>query len=237
MALIDVREDHEVNRDGTPLFPDHGYIPGAMHMSKGVIERDIERAIPNLDTSIIVYCSDGVRSAMVIQSLKKLGYTNVSSLKNGSQGWIAAGYSMEENSPIIEPTQIHKDHSVGFLKLTSDAKSEIQQITAVELKEKLDHHNEITLIDVREDHEWEAPLSLGGGHIPGAIHISRGMIDQDIAKKAPDLHTSIVVYCSGGFRGALVAQSLQKMGYTNVKSLEGGSRGWIAAGYQPLLEE
>ena len=118
-----------------------------------------------------------------------------------------------------------KQHSPGFLKLVTEAKSKIHEITPAQLKEKLDRHEQFHLIDVREESEWAS------GHIPRAIHLSKGIIERDIEKKFPDLNTPLVVYCSGGFRCALVAESLQKMGYTSVSSLESGSQGWIDEGY------
>ncbi len=118
-----------------------------------------------------------------------------------------------------------KQHSPGFLKLVTEAKKKIHEITPIQLKEKLDRHEPFQLIDVREGSEWTA------GHIPTAIPLSKGIIERDIEKKIPDLTTPLVVYCSGGFRCALVAESLQKMGYTDVSSLETGSQGWINAGY------
>ena len=119
-----------------------------------------------------------------------------------------------------------KHHSPGFLKLVSEAKKKIHEITPAQLKEKLDQHELLQLIDVREESEWAS------GHIPTALHLSKGIIERDIEKKFPDLNTPIVTYCSGGFRCALVAETLQKMGYTTVSSLESGSQGWLDAGYE-----
>ena len=118
-----------------------------------------------------------------------------------------------------------KQHSTGFLALVADAKQRIKEITPNALKEKIDQHQLVCLIDVREDNEW---LS---GHIPTAIHISKGIIERDIEKTIPDHKTPIVVYCSGGFRCALVADSLQNMGYTNVCSLDSGLQGWVELKY------
>jgi rhodanese-related sulfurtransferase len=118
-----------------------------------------------------------------------------------------------------------KTHSSSFLNLVNKAKSRIQEITPSMLKEKLDQNDQLCLIDVREDHEWE------DDHIPSAIHLSKGIIERDIEKQIPDLLASIVVYCSGGFRCALVADNLQAMGYQNVYSLSTGLTGWREAGY------
>ncbi|KTC87509.1 MULTISPECIES: rhodanese-like domain-containing protein [Legionella] len=118
-----------------------------------------------------------------------------------------------------------KQHSPQFLALVTDAKKRIKEITPDMLNEKIKHHEVFRLIDVREDNEWPS------GHIPSAIHIGKGVIERDIEKEVPELHTPIVVYCSGGFRCALVADSLQKMGYEHVYSLSTGSQGWLDAGY------
>ena len=119
-----------------------------------------------------------------------------------------------------------KQHSPQFLKLVTQAKTRIKELSAQTLKEKIDSHDELYLIDVREDHEWSS------GHIPTAIHIGKGIIERDIEKTIPDIDAPIVVYCSGGFRCALVADSLQQMGYTQVYSLDKGSQGWMDAGYK-----
>lgn len=113
-------------------------------------------------------------------------------------------------------------HSPGFLALVNDAKQRVKTMTIVEYNQALmkkDHH---ILIDVREDHEW------ANGRLPGAMHISKGIIERDIESHF-DLGTPIVCYCGGGFRSILVCDNLQKMGYTNVTSLDGGYRGWVAA--------
>lgn len=118
-----------------------------------------------------------------------------------------------------------KQHSSRFLQLTQTAKSRIKEITPHELKDKFSQNADFYLIDVREESEW--PL----GHIPNAIHISKGIIERDIEKKIPDATADIVVYCSGGFRCALVADVLQQMGYENVSSLNGGMSAWAEAGF------
>ncbi len=118
-----------------------------------------------------------------------------------------------------------KQHTSRFLTLVAESKKRIKEITPQVLKDKIDNQDPLFLIDVREDYEWSS------GHIPTAIHISKGIIERDIEKQIPNPQTSIVVYCSGGFRCALVADSLQNMGYTQVSSLESGLQGWIEAGY------
>ncbi|WP_058535205.1 rhodanese-like domain-containing protein [Legionella saoudiensis] len=118
-----------------------------------------------------------------------------------------------------------KQHAPGFLALVAESKKHIKEISPQSLKEKLDNHEKMHVIDVREDHEWAS------GHIPTAIHLGRGIIERDIEKKIPNLQEQIIVYCSGGFRCALVAESLQKMGYSEVYSLDTGLQGWIDSNY------
>jgi rhodanese-related sulfurtransferase len=113
----------------------------------------------------------------------------------------------------------HKKHSPGFEALVDEAKKHVKEITAEECR----NLNGL-LIDTREDHEWEA------SHAAGAKHLSRGILERDIEVEVPDKATKLVLYCGGGFRSALSAESLQKMGYTNVWSLAGGWRAWNAAG-------
>lgn len=116
----------------------------------------------------------------------------------------------------------HKAHSPGFLALVDDAKSRIRQVDIDEyLAMRKQPH---ILVDTREDREWEA------GHAAGAIHLSKGIIERDIESRVPDKSTTMVLYCGGGFRSALSADLLQKMGYTNVISLDGGWRAWNEAG-------
>jgi rhodanese-related sulfurtransferase len=116
-------------------------------------------------------------------------------------------------------------HSPGFLRLVDDAKSRIKEADFREIKRRLDAREKVTLIDVREDNEWAR------GHLPGAVHLGKGIIERDIEQAFPDKQAPLVLYCGGGFRSALVADSLQKMGYTNVISMDGGWRNWTAAGY------
>jgi rhodanese-related sulfurtransferase len=113
-------------------------------------------------------------------------------------------------------------HSEGFLALVNDAKSRVKEIGINEYK-KMPSGGHL-LIDVREDNEWAA------GHAAGAIHLGKGIIERDIETKVPDKSTTMVLYCGGGFRSALVADALQKMGYENPISLDGGWRAWNEAG-------
>jgi rhodanese-related sulfurtransferase len=115
----------------------------------------------------------------------------------------------------------HKQHNPGFLKLVNDAKARVKQVDIEQYqKMRADGH---VLIDTREDHEWTA------GHAAGAIHLSKGVIERDIESEVPDKATTMVLYCGGGFRSALVADALQQMGYKNAISLDGGWRAWNAA--------
>lgn len=115
-------------------------------------------------------------------------------------------------------------HSPGFLALVQDAKSRTRQMTIDEYLARGQRGEAAILVDTREDNEWAR------GHLPGAIHLSKGIIERDIEKTIPDKAAPIVCYCGGGFRSALVADNLQKMGYTSVISLDGGYRGWIGRG-------
>ena len=115
-------------------------------------------------------------------------------------------------------------HSPGFLGLVEDAKGRVREVTIDEVKGLLDEGAGFYLIDVREESEWAK------GHLPKAIHLGKGIIERDIETTIDDLHAPIVLYCGGGFRSALAADNLQKMGYTNVFSMDGGWRGWTEAG-------
>ena len=115
-------------------------------------------------------------------------------------------------------------HSPQFLKLVNEAKKKVKETNVADVKRRLDAGEKFLLVDTREDSEW------GNGHLPGAVHMGRGIIERDIEVKVPDTGTKLVLYCGGGFRSALVAESLQKMGYTNVESMDGGWRGWLEAG-------
>jgi rhodanese-related sulfurtransferase len=116
-------------------------------------------------------------------------------------------------------------HSPGFLKLVQDAKSRIKEWNVQETKKRLDAGEKFTLVDVREESEWAA------GHVAGAVHLGKGVIERDIEQRIPDKSAPVVLYCGGGFRSALVADNLQKMDYKNVISMDGGWKGWVAAGY------
>lgn len=117
------------------------------------------------------------------------------------------------------------DHSEKFLEIVNDAKRRVREISSENLKARMDVGSAPVIIDVREDREWDQ------GHLAGAIHLGKGIIERDIESKIPDSSTEIVLYCGGGFRSALAADELQKMRYTQVWSLAGGVRGWKEAGF------
>jgi rhodanese-related sulfurtransferase len=116
------------------------------------------------------------------------------------------------------------EHSPQFLKLVNEAKKRVKETNVEDVTRRMDHGEKFLLVDVREDNEWEK------GHVPGAVHMGRGVIERDIEMKVPETATKMILYCGGGFRSALVADNLQKMGYTNVESMDGGWRGWVGAG-------
>lgn len=118
-----------------------------------------------------------------------------------------------------------KHHSPRFLKIVEDAKSRIHEVTVEDVKAKLDRGDTFLLVDVREESEWNKD------HLPGATHLGKGVIERDVEERVPDAGAEIVLYCGGGFRSALAADNLQKMGYTNVRSMDGGYRGWKEKGY------
>lgn len=115
-------------------------------------------------------------------------------------------------------------HSPGFLKLVDDAKSRVSEISIDETRKKLET-GKAKVIDVREESEWAA------GHIRGAEHLGRGILERDIEARVPDKNAELILYCGGGFRSALSADNLQRMGYSNVVSMAGGWREWKAKGF------
>ncbi|HWF09628.1 MAG TPA: rhodanese-like domain-containing protein [Bryobacteraceae bacterium] len=117
-------------------------------------------------------------------------------------------------------------HNEGFLRIVNDAKSRVREIDIAGYKEMLARGEKPVLIDTREDNEYTS------GHVKGAVHLSKGIIERDIETKYPDKQTTLVLYCGGGFRSALVADNLQKMGYTNPISLDGGWRALKVSGLE-----
>lgn len=119
-----------------------------------------------------------------------------------------------------------KQHAPRFLEIVDDARSRVRECTVDDVKRMLDDGESFTLIDVREESEFAR------GHLPGAVHIGKGVIERDIEAKVPQPETKLVLYCGGGYRSALAADALGNMGYTNVISMDGGWRGWTEAGYE-----
>jgi rhodanese-related sulfurtransferase len=120
-------------------------------------------------------------------------------------------------------------HAERFLKLVAESKSKVRECTIADIKPRLDRGDSFYLIDTREESEWAA------GHLPKAIHLGKGVIERDIEATIPDPNAEIVLYCGGGFRSALAAENLQRMGYTNVISMDGGIRAWKDAGF-PIVK-
>ncbi len=114
-------------------------------------------------------------------------------------------------------------HSPGFLKLVEAARANIKEITIDEARERLAKNPRAVLIDVREDHEWQA------GHAVEAVHLGKGILERDLETQYPDKDQELIMYCGGGFRSALTAEAAQKMGYRNVRSLIGGYKGLVKA--------
>jgi len=120
-------------------------------------------------------------------------------------------------------------HPPRFLKIVDDAKTRVRETDVDTVKSRMDRGDKFVLVDVREDSEFAKD------HLPGAIHLGKGIIERDIEGRVPELNTEMILYCGGGFRSALAADNLQKMGYTNVISMDGGIRGWREKGY-PLTK-
>ena len=121
-------------------------------------------------------------------------------------------------------------HPPRFLKIVDDAKTRIRETNIDEVKKKIDRGDKFLLVDVREESEFAKD------HLPRAIHLGKGIIERDIEARVPDLNAEMVLYCGGGFRLALAADNLQKMGYKNVISMDGGIREWREKGY-PLTND
>jgi rhodanese-related sulfurtransferase len=121
-------------------------------------------------------------------------------------------------------------HTPRFLKIVDEAKSRVKETTVDAVKEKLDGGEKFLLVDVREESEFAKD------HLPGAIHLGKGVIERDIETRVPDPNAPLILYCGGGFRSALAADNLQKMGYSNVISMDGGVREWRQKNY-PMTRE
>jgi rhodanese-related sulfurtransferase len=116
-------------------------------------------------------------------------------------------------------------HSPGFLKLVDDARTRVKEISLEEARERLRQNSRAVLLDVREDHEWQA------GHAKEAVHLGRGILERDLERLYPDPDTEIIMYCGGGYRSALACDAAQKLGYRRVYSLIGGYKALAASGW------
>ncbi len=121
-------------------------------------------------------------------------------------------------------------HPPRFLKIVDDARSRVRETNVDEVKNRMERGDKFLLVDVREESEFAKD------HLPGAIHLGKGVIERDIEARVPNLGTEMILYCGGGYRSALAADNLQKMGYTNVISMDGGIRGWREKNY-PLVKD
>src|SRR6202158_5706439 len=128
-----------------------------------------------------------------------------------------------------ERSSMDHKHPPRFLKIVDDAKTRVRETDVAEGKSRMDRGDKVVLVDVREESEFAKD------HLPGAIHLGKGVIERDIEARVPEPNTELVLYCGGGFRSALAADNLQKMGYTNVISMDGGIRDWREKGY-PLTK-
>jgi len=123
-------------------------------------------------------------------------------------------------------------HSPRFLQLIEQLRcSGVNETDVQQVYEWQQQHKAFVLVDVREENEWQR------GHLPGAVYLGKGIIERDIEVRYPDTDTPLVLYCGGGFRSVIAADALQKMGYTNVISMDGGYRGWTQAGYPVVLPQ
>lgn len=121
-------------------------------------------------------------------------------------------------------------HPPRFLKIVDDAKTRVRETNVPEVKKRMDRGDKFLLVDVREESEYAKD------HLPGAIHMGKGVIERDVEARVPDLNAEMILYCGGGFRSALAADNLQKMGYKNVISMDGGIRDWRENNY-PLVKD
>ncbi|HZQ93943.1 MAG TPA: rhodanese-like domain-containing protein [Candidatus Sulfotelmatobacter sp.] len=121
-------------------------------------------------------------------------------------------------------------HPPRFLKIVDDAKTRVRETNVDEVKKRMDRGDKFLLVDVREESEYAKD------HLPAAVHLGKGVIERDIEARVPDLNTEMILYCGGGFRSALAADNLQKMGYKNVISMDGGIREWREKGF-PLTTD
>lgn len=143
---------------------------------------------------------------------------------------LSAGTMLVEHPVRVIMSAMAHQHTPRFLQIVNEAKKRVRETNVDTVKSRLDAKDKFVLVDVREDNEFSKD------HLPGAIHLGKGVIERDIESKVPDTSAEIVLYCGGGFRSALAAENLQRMGYTNVISMDGGIREWREKGY-PLTKD
>jgi len=160
-------------------------------------------------------------------SLFILGYRGAAQ----EHDWLASLRS--DYNPYLIPIPFRREgmqHSPRFLNIVNDARGRVQETTVDNIKGRLDRGEKFLLVDVREESEYAKD------HLPGAVHLGKGVIERDIEARVPDVNAPLVLYCGGGYRSALAADNLQKMGYTDVISMDGGIRVWRERGF-PLATD
>jgi rhodanese-related sulfurtransferase len=135
----------------------------------------------------------------------------------------------QTKAEVKQESSMAQQHAPRFLQLVNESRKRVRETNADEVKSRLDRGDKFILVDVREESEFAKD------HLPGAIHLGKGVIERDIEEKVPDLNAPLVLYCGGGYRSALAADNLQKMGYKNVLSMDGGIRAWREKGF-PLTK-
>jgi rhodanese-related sulfurtransferase len=146
-------------------------------------------------------------------------------------GWVtlALTANAQTKADVKQEFSVAHEHSTRFLQIVNESRKRVRETNVDEVKARLDRGEKLILVDVREESEFAKD------HLPGAIHLSKGVIERDIEEKVPDLNAPLVLYCGGGYRSALAADNLQKMGYKNVLSMDGGIRVWREKGF-PLTK-
>jgi rhodanese-related sulfurtransferase len=142
---------------------------------------------------------------------------------------LALTANAQTKADVKQEFSVAHEHSTRFLQIVNESRKRVRETNVDEVKARLDRGEKLILVDVREESEFAKD------HLPGAIHLSKGVIERDIEEKVPDLNAPLVLYCGGGYRSALAADNLQKMGYKNVLSMDGGIRVWREKGF-PLTK-
>ena len=142
---------------------------------------------------------------------------------------LALTVNAQTKADVKQESSTARQHSPRFLQIVNESRKRVRETSVDEVKARLDRGEKFILVDVREESEFAKD------HLPGAIHLGKGVIERDIEEKVPDLNTPLVLYCGGGYRSALAADNLQKMGYKNVLSMDGGIRVWREKGF-PLTK-